>query len=1209
MVGRTDNQLNALYRVPYPTDHGNGSIFGNRSTDNLGMDEARGASNRMSENEESEEVKVDKQEKALAKGKNNGTRVQEDQQNRELLARLMRARGKSKTKQPTPDDTEAKTPSTVNERVAKAPEASEGEGKEEPGEVAVNEATRVPEESSEERAAKDGSATKTATTPNASLVPQGTTVVSNRAGSSVSQEGQAVVSDADHENGLSPEEEEIASQNDETAPKQKELPLQGPGISGLSGSNDFDDFEPLLDITAMSKAKARSDDEEDEHSWQVEDDQQKETAKLTKSSPSRTSKRRANQVSGEEGLREFAKLWEKSLATRTRGRDWDYIKQNASADLKRIIREKENAPSFFQNPLNHLLPHSKRQRFREIRAELRSEGGEPKKTAQRRKSPKDPEPHAAEGPAFKLTMNGARAEELARLYVANLGNDGSIDWDDTEKKASYELMQIIKRSRKNGALRDDPLAIVPNCLRKKFKEFVDFFKQGGGDDEESVESDDSESSELSMEDLMTQLAWLAGCGMKANKWQLDWDYVEARATAELMEHLEERKKAVQDFDSDPLKHAFPSEHAESFEALVAKMQSGLRRKRVPKPARKWVSLTSNPFTASRPATKARPASASGRRSSTRLASNLTADEEELAWLLQESRFIRKGSVNQVDWNFVVQHGTRSLQQRCTKEAENARWNQEHADKVEFLVRAVTRGEFEKLSRKIHSRLLSGYRREHMAKFLDNNAKSHPTEVAEKRSKVKRSIPKQVHKVGDIVMACQTEAIDDEEWLKAEVKGLKVTIDNGFEVRYYTLQFLQDDEEGEDKEDRHQGDGEDGQSKQDDEEEKKTKPQQDDKNEEKSQTDQVIHEAFVKTPEDFHWLDNHSEDELKGIVRCSDPRARDKYNRLRGWYETCLTGRNPYVSLCAAMRAYDDALVEEKGALSAVGELNLPEDWIFQAGKAPVRKTSKVAPKERDLEEEEESSDESSDDSDSSSDDDDSDDDNGNVQRKAVSSAPINSARAAATRPNGGRSAKRKANGGESSWRPWKRLGYSSLTAGSDAMEAAPMPAAGGHEGYVSLLHSFEVRSEERWEDFQQRAAREKNKFSKASAREGAFQEFANAQMVRWDSFVEEEAALLKWNTSRVEDLVTAVAGGGSESFSPKYVSSVERYVSRRQERLEDCCKRLQQDARKFWSGTMESFNKNWDDFVERQDERWRYFKHSEEAVMKLHICQCEDLSK
>eukprot|EP00541_Cyclophora_tenuis_P003838 CAMPEP_0116550144 /NCGR_PEP_ID=MMETSP0397-20121206/5268_1 /TAXON_ID=216820 /ORGANISM="Cyclophora tenuis, Strain ECT3854" /LENGTH=282 /DNA_ID=CAMNT_0004074951 /DNA_START=126 /DNA_END=974 /DNA_ORIENTATION=- len=278
-----------------------------------------------------------------------------------------------------------------------------------------------------------------------------------------------------------------------------------------------------------------------------------------------------------------------------------------------------------------------------------------------------------------------------------------------------------------------------------------------------------------------------------------------------------------------------------------------------------------------------------------------------------------------------------------------------------------------------------------------------------------------------------------------------------------------------------------------------------------------------------------------------------------------------------MRAYDDAVVEANGASTTPIDLNLVDDWNFETpDKVPVRKVPIVtAPNNEDemsLEDEDGSEYELS------------------GERRGDAKPPPARKR---KRSDGRRSTDfvEPSKGGRG--RPPKRV------------KAAPKPTVreGGHRDYVSVLGTFESRSNERWEDFLHRIREERNYFKEMQSDEqqDKWAHFATSQTHRWKWFVEEEEALLLWNTSVIERMVDE-----DKSFSAEYVSLVERFVSRRQERLEDCCKRLRQDASEFWSGPSKIVGSRWDEFMEIQEERWRYFKHSEEAVMKLHIGRCEE---
>eukprot|EP00540_Astrosyne_radiata_P017289 CAMPEP_0116835288 /NCGR_PEP_ID=MMETSP0418-20121206/7465_1 /TAXON_ID=1158023 /ORGANISM="Astrosyne radiata, Strain 13vi08-1A" /LENGTH=655 /DNA_ID=CAMNT_0004464945 /DNA_START=264 /DNA_END=2231 /DNA_ORIENTATION=- len=612
---------------------------------------------------------------------------------------------------------------------------------------------------------------------------------------------------------------------------------------------------------------------------------------------------------------------------------------------------------------------------------------------------------------------------------------------------------------------------------------------------------------------------------------------------------------------------------------------------------------------------------------------MTPWEIELGWLRQESRFLVKDTVRQVKWDFVFEHSTGRLRELFIEEQAKSRWKDAKANRVKFLLSDKKRPSFDELSDKIHSAMLTGYRRPHMMPYVDLskeaararhfspnvNAGSPRPAIKKKMLARAKNLPKEIHQVGDEVMACQTQAVDDDHWFRAKITGVHVAIENRFEVRYYSMVFFHNQSE--------QG---------------------------------AVHEAFVKTPEDYEWLDAHSEDELKGITRCSDPKARDKYNRLRGWYETELTERQPFNSVCAAMRAFDDEFVALHGASVEPKNLNLPEEWNFDPSKgAPTRKvplakaprsTERVTkPSEDDLSRKRGKDDLSP------LDEEETDSENRVTKKRRATPSDDeyepdeeldavlaeddhelitldirieNKGREVASLENGddagqpdreeppetketsrkigkvdiaNEDSNENVDGEVEPPAKRKRVGEFSEPASLRRLETrtGSDPAVPkGHDAYVQSLEAFESRGNERWEDFQRRILKEREEFGGLGTEEQrqGLSGFLDMQRARWDGFVSEEQALLNWNILRCEVMI--------HSLSPKYKLLVERHVSRRRERLEDCCRRLQQDAISFLSQVKDVPLEEWQDFFESQEERWRHFKHSEGALMQLHIQQC-----
>ena len=918
---------------------------------------------------------------------------------------------------------------------------------------------------------------------------------------------------------------------------------------------------------------------------------------------------------------ELANLYTKLRQSGNGVIDWDLLASKASDELKPVLKKARENEEFHKNPIKILVPNCLRKRFDGFMSAL------------------------ANQKRLKQDGNGSR-------NVA-LGNTLPHTKRSTLLPSSPPLLSSTPRRNEKNERRD---ASSIDASEEANSTIIDY-------------------ENATLQQLLPQLAWLVVKGRHLNDWAMDWKFVEDRATPRLSKFIEDGKTAHPDtFGHDPLSAIVPEGDIDELRDLMDRMERGIKKRRIAMPARPWMYLTegatpkpsqrtensqfsdnwrngnnrtvniraeTNPTYWSSSSSSSWTAdgrnglnSSAARRDKERrrsrralLGRSLTSDEEELAWLLQESRFVVKGAVNQVNWDFVVQHAPKSLRDRYKQEsiAHPASWSDQHADKVEFLVRQQVRDDFEELSKEIHSRLIGGYRRGKMVEHLDlrSSGRLHTTEdgISKSQTRVRKVIPKQIHSVGDSVMACQTQAVHDEEWRRAEIKGIEVAVENGFEVRYYTLYFhpltvapatLGDfggktskraaltkgiglSEKISANTSVNTGIG------------NRNGPHHHhnnnsivvgiggDKNETiEGKLKEGVHEAFVKTIEDHAWLATNSEEVLKGIVRCSDPRARDKYNRLRGWYETCITGRTPFVSVCDAMRAYDEAYVKNNGANTKQVDLNLPNNWNFHTPDAipvfigttvtkskpqgevtipPVRTRTEPHSTIRTVFDKSE-------------------------LRK---SSPLKST----TKPKRRKVILPQSDPDDD--RPWKQFKAPTVDRVLQ-LRAGTEPHRTVYHTYVRHLELFEARSNERWHDLYSRVEEDWNDFEALSDQEqiSRWESFlATQQEGRWQSFLQEESALLQSNTSIIN---TVIADDGvSQECRAKYQTLVERYLPRRQERFDDSTKRLRQDAIDFSTLSRQEQLQEWSSFLESQYERWQYFKYSEDAVLKLHVQQCDEL--
>lgn len=293
--------------------------------------------------------------------------------------------------------------------------------------------------------------------------------------------------------------------------------------------------------------------------------------------------------------------------------------------------------------------------------------------------------------------------------------------------------------------------------------------------------------------------------------------------------------------------------------------------------------------------------------------DLTATEQEFAWLMEEYFFLHPTAKKKLAFWFVELHASDEFGEEIKDRQDSmseAQWKK--AGKVNIFVKKSRLEEFHRFREAVRQKLRSGYVRDRMKDpFEERDAASSVGAPSTPRglsvsfsqdndddefdeTEVLPENPidiKPKHKKGDRVFAAWIDnLLEDGElsWFAGTIKGYSVTEKRGHygEGRLYHVEFDDGD------------------------------------------VDTNLKDIYVMSEKDYYIVEKGfvANNSNSGIQKISG--VGDEYAETVGWYKTSYTGDSAFGLLSDAVKARDSKVVERKGQYVTEADLIFPDDWDF-----------------------------------------------------------------------------------------------------------------------------------------------------------------------------------------------------------------------------------------------------------------------------------------
>ena len=293
--------------------------------------------------------------------------------------------------------------------------------------------------------------------------------------------------------------------------------------------------------------------------------------------------------------------------------------------------------------------------------------------------------------------------------------------------------------------------------------------------------------------------------------------------------------------------------------------------------------------------------------------DLTATEQEFAWLMEEYFFLHPTAKKKLAFWFVELHASDEFGEEIKDRQDSmseVQWKK--AGKVNIFVKKSRLEEFHRFREAVRQKLRSGYVRDRMKDpFEERDAASSVGAPGTPRglsvsfsqeddddefdeTEVLPENPidiKPRHKKGDRVFAAWIDnLLEDGElsWFSGTIKGYSVTEKRGHygEGRVYHVEFDDGD------------------------------------------VDTNLKDIYVMSEKDYYLVEKGfvANNSNSGISKVSG--VNDEYAETVGWYKTSYTGNKVFGLLSDAVKARDTKVVERKGQYVTEADLIFPDDWDF-----------------------------------------------------------------------------------------------------------------------------------------------------------------------------------------------------------------------------------------------------------------------------------------